>query len=110
MSFTDSFLDRAHRFCTRNFEDAKRSQICGCFSCLAVFPGHDVISSYPEVAGYYAEIDGCARKDTQTADCPRCGLDTVLPGNSELPIADKGFLRAMQKRWVWQFKGSGTNA
>jgi len=106
----DAFLDRAHRFSTRNFEDAKRSQNCGCFSCLAVFPGHEVISSYPEVQGYYAEIDGTERIDTQTADCPRCGLDSVLPGNSGLPIEDENFLRAMQTRWVWQIKESGTNA
>ncbi len=104
MTYDDAFLDRSHRFSTRNFTDGLSSDECSCFSCLAVFPGNEISSSYPEVVGYYAEIDGIVRTDTLTADCPRCGLDCVLPGNSDLPIRDKHFLEAMRSRWVWQIR------
>ena len=107
MTFDEAFLDRAHRFSTRNLEDAKRSRECGCFSCLAVFSGSEVATSDTEVPDYYAEIDGIDRTDDQTAVCPRCGLDSVLPGSSDLPVASEAFLGAMRSRWIWQVKKAG---
>lgn len=34
---------RAHRHCTRNRAEIARSELCGCFHCLALFPPHGVV-------------------------------------------------------------------
>lgn len=43
--------------------------LCGCFSCLHIFPSEDVIDW----------ID-----DGETPLCPTCGMDSVMPGVTDV--------------------------
>lgn len=65
-----------------HLEAVEQSQVCGCFHCLAVFAPE-------EITGW---CDG-----EQTARCPRCGLDSVLPGGTEGVEAET--LQAMEGFW-----------
>ena len=51
-----------------NRGQVESASLRGCFHCLAVFPG----------ASVSAWIDG-----GETALCPRCGIDSVLPGRAD---------------------------
>lgn len=50
----------------------RASKVCGCFSCLAIFP-------VGEIVDWIDEPDDCPRGPGRTAECPRCGIDCVLP-------------------------------
>ena len=60
---------------------------CGCFSCLRLFPPSQIDDWIDE------DDDGVG----QTALCPRCGTDAVLPVRAGI---DEGFLRRMNRRWL----------
>ena len=62
----------------RNREAVLGSQ-CGCYSCIRVFNGNDVRDW----------TDG-----RQTAICPNCGVDAVLPNETDL-----NFLKAACEMW-----------
>jgi hypothetical protein len=57
---------------------------CGCFYCLRTFP--------PAAIKEWVERDG-----GETALCPFCSVDSVLPG-SEVDLTD-AMLLSMQQRW-----------
>jgi hypothetical protein len=80
----------AHTHCSGNRSELARSEVCGCFYCLATYPPSDVV----------AWVD--ARDETgpgRTALCPRCDVDAVLGSASGLPVTDSSFLRRMHDRW-----------
>ena len=52
----------------RNEESIRKSNLCGCFHCISIFPVADVKSSE-----MLFEKDGF-----KTAICPICGIDSVL--------------------------------
>ncbi len=53
----------------RNRSRIKAGMACGCFYCLAAFPSDDIT--------LWAD-------DGMTALCPRCGIDAVLPGVTDI--------------------------
>lgn len=56
----------AQRIAARSFQNCEQvtaAPACGCFYCLATFPGGEI----------HTWVD-----DGQTALCPRCGIDSVL--------------------------------
>ncbi|MBI5058692.1 cytoplasmic protein [candidate division KSB1 bacterium] len=67
----------------RHREWLDRSRRCACFHCLAVFSRRE-IQKWSDSG--------------QTALCPRCGIDAVLPGAAGLPIRRR-FLCDMRKHW-----------
>ena len=77
----------AHDASFRNREQILRSDRCGCFYCLAVFPPSAIRSWVSEY-----EPKG------QTARCPQCDIDSVIGSASEFPVTE-GFLRRMQEYW-----------
>ena len=79
-------LALAHKSCFANEDCLARSEICGCFYCLAIFPPH-------KVATYVPERDG-----RRTGLCPRCGIDSVLGSASGFPIT-RAFLRRMRRAY-----------
>lgn len=95
MKYTDAYLKDAHQHCRLHREDAEGGR-CGCFHCLAVFDGSEVTRWIDRrklaLAGETYERN--------TAMCPRCGLDMVLPERRGLPVRDPEFLRAMRRVWV----------
>ena len=60
----------------RNEESILKSDSCGCFHCISIFPVGDVKSSEMMV-----EKDG-----VKTAICPICGIDAVL-GDSSVEVS-----------------------
>ncbi len=74
----------AHKLSLANEEAVRRSELCGCFNCNETFAAG-------EITRWYEDRDG------RTALCPRCGIDSVLPGSLIELSAD--FLEEMQKYW-----------
>jgi hypothetical protein len=79
----DARLISAHDASSLHRSAVERSARCGCFYCLHVF-SPDAIVEWTD--------------DDQTAICPHCGIDSVLPEAAGFPI-DKEFLSAMQAHW-----------
>jgi hypothetical protein len=61
----------------------RRSAQCGCYHCLAVFKAGEI--------GDWIDLD-------ETAVCPRCGVDAVLPSAAGFPLT-RDFLAAMRRHW-----------
>lgn len=75
----------AHRACSCNRAVVENSALCGCFYCLAVYPASEV--------SVWIEDDG-----GDTAECPMCGIDSVIPDASGLPL-DADFMKTMKRWW-----------
>jgi hypothetical protein len=79
-------LTRAHGASMHNQSKVQASGNCGCFYCLEVFPASQVHMFVPE------------RRGEDTALCPKCEIDSVLPDAGEFPITGD-FLQQMHDRW-----------
>jgi len=84
---TQPDYEAAHKHSFKNREEVLASEVCGCFSCLAVFPPSEITSWCDEVAGVGL-----------TAICPKCSVDSVIGSASGLPI-NATFLGAMKRKW-----------
>jgi len=73
----------AHRHSLANRAELEKSEICGCFYCLTIFPP-------TKIADW---ID-----DGQTALCPYCPVDSVIGSASGYPIT-REFLERMRAHW-----------
>lgn len=62
-----------------------RGDLCGCFSCLAVFPPTEIEQWIPDI-------------HDETALCPSCGKDTVIGEGCGIPIEPKA-LTTMRDFW-----------
>jgi len=60
---------RAHRHCTRNRAELERSEPCGCFYCVHIFPPS-------EIHTFISELDSGGKG--VTALCPRFPVDAVI--------------------------------
>ena len=80
-----SLLIKAHGYCTSNKNALGDSDLCGCFYCLTIY-------SPSEINEWIKDEDG------DTAICPHCGIDAVLPNSKEYPM-EEAFLQRMQKYW-----------
>jgi hypothetical protein len=83
----DVDLVNAHTHSSNHRADLFRSEWCGCFRCLAIFPT-EAIEDWTDV------VDGVG----VTAFCPECGIDSVIGAASGYPI-EEWFLRRMRERW-----------
>ena len=63
----------------RNREAIKKSKQCGCYQCMTVFNSEEIKK-------------WCDR--SQTALCPHCGIDSLLPD-----VTDVKFLTECNIRW-----------
>ena len=77
----------AHEHSSNHREEIQRSELCGCFHCLAVFPP-SLVSEWID------EINDVGT----TAMCPRCGIDSVIGAASGFPV-NADFLGAMRGYW-----------
>ena len=80
----NDLLKKAHALCSRNKDILRISERCGCFYCLNIF-------SFDKITRW---IDS----EKNTAICPYCGIDSVIP-QSDLYELDKGFLGEMHQYW-----------
>jgi hypothetical protein len=74
---------RAHKYCQSNRELVLKSETCGCFHCLSIMPAKSVAAW---------------RESDQTALCPKCGEDTLIPLTSGFPVTVT-FLKQMRRKW-----------
>lgn len=68
----------------KNKNQIQEGTTCGCYHCFYIFNGKDIIHW----------VDGM-----ETTCCPFCGVDSVLPG-----VTDLETLTAANKMW-FNFKG-----
>jgi len=84
MDYSEELLQKAHKHSSDH-----RGQVlagkCGCFDCLSIYDG-DIVKAWTD--------------DGQTALCPICNTDAVLPENDETPAGDLAFLKAMNQFWM----------
>jgi hypothetical protein len=80
---TDSLCAAAHKHASQNRVELQASARCACFFCFRTFPS----------ASITAWIDS-----SQTALCPKCGVDSVIGSASEHRL-DDAFLRRMHQQF-----------
>jgi hypothetical protein len=74
---------RAHRHCAKHRREIEKSKICGCFYCFRTFVPAEIVE--------WMDND-------ETAECPRCGIDSVIGSASGFSLSEK-FLRQMHSYW-----------
>ena len=73
----------AHDHCRNHRVELQKSESCGCFYCLAIFP--------PTAIDEWIREGECAL-------CPHCDIDAVIGSASGYPIT-KDFLERMHAYW-----------
>ena len=81
-------LITAYNHAVRHRIEVQRSETCGCFHCLDVFP--------PSIIKIWIDTG-------QTATCPRCGMDAVIGSASGFEPTSE-LLEAMRGRWFRESK------
>ena len=74
----------AYEYSSNNREQLLRGERCGCFYCLAVFSPR--------------EIERWLEEGSETAVCPRCGIDSVIGEGAGFPVT-REFLEKMKGHW-----------
>jgi len=83
-------LQQVHKLCIYHRDAVLRSERCGCFYCLRWFLPAEVTEW----------IDSPSADDDQpgqTALCPHCGIDAVLPGTLPMGPLCSNLLLAMRR-------------
>lgn len=73
----------AHKFSSKHKDLVMQSDKCGCFYCLAIFSSNEISEWIDE---------------ENTALCPKCDIDSVLPSVAGYPLV-KDFLKQMNEYW-----------
>lgn len=85
LSTDTELMKKAHGCCTANENALDDSDSCGCFYCLTIYEPSEIKEWIED-------------KNGNTAICPHCGVDAVLPSSNEYPL-NKVFLQKMQQYW-----------
>jgi hypothetical protein len=92
MAYNRADLEGIHKHSSRHRSRIESSALCGCFYCLAQFvPG--------EIMDWVDVADGADDDEGETALCPRCGIDSVLPESVPGAPLSSDLLLAMQQHW-----------
>ena len=83
VSFSDNYQKILHARSFNNRGALTDSTKCGCFYCLRVF-------SPSEIGEWVNE---------ETAVCPYCGVDTIMPESEDYEL-DDSLLLAMKEYWL----------
>ncbi len=96
MLLNSADLASIHRYCSHHRPLLERSSHAGCISCGASF-------APAEIREWVRDDAGAPGSDAaETAKCPRCGVDAVLPSAAPVSLDARTF-RALQAYW---FKGA----
>lgn len=85
----------AHRHTTRNRTELEASTLCGCCSCLEIFPSEEVVAFTGLDMSSFENPDAAT---AETALCPRCGSEALIGDRSGFPI-HPDFLNRMNQAW-----------
>lgn len=87
----------AHPHTTRNRAELEASTLCGCCSCLAVFPTEEIVAWTGLDMSSFDNPD-TASTSAETALCPRCGTEALIGDKSGYPL-HPDFLSRMNQAW-----------
>ena len=87
-------LQKYHRKSSNNRKEIINFSECGCFYCLRYFNPKE-IKEWVDSADIFEE--------GQTALCPFCGIDSVLPGSCD--IRNQDFMSEMHEYWFGEDDG-----
>jgi hypothetical protein len=85
----------AHRHTTRNRAELEASTLCGCCSCLEIFPSEEVVAFTGLDMSSFENPEAAT---AETALCPRCGSEALIGDKSGFPI-HPDFLNRMNQAW-----------
>ena len=86
-------LDSIHRFSAHHRPLVETAARCGCFYCEAVFTPEEIKDWVDWPGGEEDSSPG------QTALCPRCGIDAVLPDCPPSIVLSSDLLADMRHHW-----------
>lgn len=102
MLLNQSSLEAIHHFCTANRSLLEESSSAGCLCCGATFAPNEILEWVPAVDPVTRQPQG------DTAACPRCGIDSVLPSAAPVSLNPQ-MLAAMQSFWFGSSHPSPTS-
>lgn len=73
----------AHNLANSNRQNLTKASVCGCFYCLRIYDPKEIV--------WEDDAD-------DTAMCPYCGIDAVIPESETLPVT-KALLKQMREFW-----------
>ena len=85
----------AYRAVSNNWAQIQGSKLCGCCSCVQMFPADEIVAW---TGLDMHNVDDPKAIDQQTALCPRCGSEAVIGDKSGYPI-NVQFLGRMNEAW-----------
>jgi len=85
----------AYRAVSNNWAQIQGSKLCGCCSCVQMFPADEIVAW---TGLDMHNVDDPKAIDQQTALCPRCGSEAVIGDKSGYPI-NVQFLSRMNEAW-----------
>lgn len=77
-------MNERHKYCTNNRKYIEQSENSGCFFCCEIYPAKSI----------FEFVD-----DDQTALCPKCGIDSVIP-DVAVNLSTE-MLNKMRKFWFY---------
>jgi hypothetical protein len=83
MEFDRKALETAYRHSIYNREEVLQSNFCSCFYCSRTFKSKEVVEWIDESS------------KIATAQCPFCGIDSVIGDKSGYPVTNKIFLEGL---------------
>lgn len=85
----------AYRYVSNNWAQIQASSICGCCSCVQIFPPDEIVAW---TGLDIDDIEDPRAIDNQTALCPRCGSEAVIGDKSGFPVNAQSLAR-MNEAW-----------
>ena len=85
----------AHTHTTNNRSELEASRLCGCCSCLAIFPTEEIVAwSGLDITNF----DNPDTASAETALCPHCGSEALIGDRAGFAI-NPDFLNRMNQAW-----------
>jgi hypothetical protein len=80
-----NIVEQAPALSRANKQALAKAEKCGCYFCLRIYAPETIDEWVQDKAG-------------ETALCPNCSIDSVIPDSPEVPV-DLELLKAAHRRW-----------
>lgn len=90
--YNEADLESIHKHSSRHRHRIEASAVCGCFYCMSTF-------APAAIADWIDWPNEDESQPGETALCPECGIDAVLPDSVPGVPLDDGLLREMHAYW-----------